>query len=145
MTIAVNEAASGFDSWASGFSLVSSIETGDDDNDGIENVLEYILGGDPTAADLSIIPNGATNGANYELTFTRSDDSETDATTTVQFGSDLTAFPTTTETVPAASGTVGSVTFTIVENDDGDDDVTASIPHGGATEFFGRVAGSLNP
>lgn len=145
VTIAVNEVVSGFGSWASGFSLVSSIETGDDDNDGIENVLEYILGGDPTAADLSIIPVGATNGANYELTFTRSDDSETDATTTVQFGSDLTAFPATTETVPAASGTVGSVTFTIVENSESDDDVTASIPHGGATEFFGRVAGSLNP
>ena len=145
VTIAVNEAASGFDSWASGFSLVSSIGTDDDDNDGIENVLEYILGGDPTTADLSIIPNGTTNGANYELTFARSDDSETDATTTVQFGSDLTAFPATTETVPAASGTVGSVTFTIVENGEGDDSVTASIPHGGATEFFGRVAGSMNP
>ena len=145
VTIAVNEVVSGFGSWASGFSLVSSIETGDDDDDGIENVLEYILGGDPTAADLSIIPNGATDGANYELTFTRSDDSEIDATTTVQFGSDLTAFPATTETVPAASGTVGSVTFTIVENGEGDDSVTASIPHGGATEFFGRVAGSLNP
>lgn len=145
VAITVNEAASGFDSWASGFSLVSSIGTDDDDNDGIENVLEYILGGDPTTADLSIIPNGATNGANYELTFARSDDSETDATTTVQFGSDLTAFPATTETVPSASGTVGSVTFTIVENGEGDDSVTASIPHGGATEFFGRVAGSLNP
>jgi hypothetical protein len=145
VTIAVNEVVSGFGSWASGFSLVSSIETGDDDKDGIENVLEYILGGDPTAADLSIIPNGDTNGANYELTFARSDDSEIDATTTVQFGSDLTAFPATTETVPAASGTVGSVTFTIVENGEGDDSVTASIPHGGATEFFGRVAGSLNP
>lgn len=120
-------------------------ETDDPEFDGIENVLEYILGGDPLVADLSILPDGVINGANYELTFTRSDDSEIDATASVEFGSDLTAFPTVTEDVPAASGTVGSVTFTITENGAGDDIVNATIPHGGATEFFGRVSGSLNP
>lgn len=146
VTITVTEVvASGYTAWSSGFSLVDATETGDDDLDNIENVLEYILGGDPTVADLSILPTDAINGANYELTFTRSDDSEADTTLTVQFGSDLTAFPATTTTVPAASGTVGSITFTITENGVGDDDVTASIPHADATEFFGRISGTLNP
>ncbi|MGJ8650701.1 MAG: hypothetical protein ACSHX4_10105, partial [Opitutaceae bacterium] len=141
---------SGFGTWASdnGLDGTAGFENGELDDpefDGIENVLEYILGGDPLLADASILPTGAINGANYELTFKRSDDSESDATASVEFGSDLTSFPTTTEVVPAASGTVGTVVFTITENGADADDVTASIPHGGATEFFGRASGSLNP
>ena len=148
VTLTAQAAAAGYTTWASDNGLTEGVNdsgTDDPEFDGIENVLEYIFGGDPLVADLSILPTDAINGANYELSFTRSVDSKTDATVSVQFGSDLTAFPATTEIVPEASGIVGSVTFTITQDIDGNDDVTASIPHGGATEFFGRVSGESNP
>lgn len=125
--------------------FINDGETDDPDFDGIENVLEYILGSDPLESDLSILPAGEIDGRDHEWSFTRNDVSETDATTSVQFGSDLKCFPTTTEVVPAMSGTVGSVSFTITENGVSDDDVIATIPLGGATEFFGRVSGALIP
>lgn len=142
---------SGYGTWASDNSLTEGVNDGELDDpefDGIENVLEYILGGDPLTADPSILPDGVISGADYVLTFKRSDVSEADATLSVEFGADLTTFPTTTAVVPAGPGivVVGDVTFNITENaGDEDDDVTASIPHGGATEFFGRASGELNP
>ena len=53
--------ASAYESWASKFGVGS--ETNDDDNDGLLNVYEYGLGGDPTnAADQGISPSYSVGG-----------------------------------------------------------------------------------
>jgi autotransporter-associated beta strand protein len=63
-----------YDAWAIGFSGFS--ETGmelDPDRDGISNLLEFVLGGDPTRADNSeVLPRIDASGDDLLFTFTRS-------------------------------------------------------------------------
>ncbi|GAA5484758.1 beta strand repeat-containing protein [Haloferula sargassicola] len=132
-------AVTGFDSWILGYGLDAADrgETADPDGDGIVNLLEYVLGGDPSVGDASIAPAAAKSGNNLVMTFKRSDASEGDVAASLQYGSGLASW--TTVTVPAANGTSGGVTFTVVENGTDPDDVTATIPAGGSAKFFGRL------
>ena len=61
-------------SWAGGFGLGPSVQNpGDDpDHDGVSNLLEYALNGNPAFADRSILPTQRLNGSNIEFTYTRS-------------------------------------------------------------------------
>jgi autotransporter-associated beta strand protein len=64
----------------------------DPDNDGINNLMEYVLGGIPAgpgASDRSILPRQTVDATNLVLTFKRSDLSERDTTQVVQLSSDM--------------------------------------------------------
>ncbi|MCP5547378.1 MAG: autotransporter-associated beta strand repeat-containing protein [Akkermansiaceae bacterium] len=137
--IQVGAAAGGFDDWIAGFGLDPADQdpTDDPDNDGVSNIVEYVLGRDPSVGE-GAASTGVKNGANFELSFERSDLSLTsaDVTILIEYGNDLAGW--TEVEVPAASGTVGGVVFTITDGDP-TDSIVASIPTSSATEFFARV------
>lgn len=138
LTLAVTSGG-GYGSWITGFGLAVADQdpTDDPDNDGVENIVEYALGRNPSVPEGSA-SNAVKNGANLELTFERSDLAETngDVSIIVEYGDDLIAW--TAVAVPATSGTVSGVAFTITDGTP-DDKVLATIPDGGSDRYFARV------
>lgn len=127
----------GFGAWISGFpSLSDHGPTADPDQDGIPNLLEYILGGNPNASDLAILPTLDASGANFVFTFTRRVESVTDTIQFFEYGSDLANWNPIDITTPGAQGvTLGipsgglqTVTIAIPK---------AAVPEGG--KLFGRL------
>ncbi len=69
--------SSRYDTWAAGpFAkpFTNSDPAVDFDNDGLANLLEFVLGGDPTISQPGVAPAAATTGGNLVLTFKRSED-----------------------------------------------------------------------
>lgn len=146
-TLRVISVASGFDSWIGGFGLALADQepNGDPDNDGMDNLLEFALNGDPSLSDPSILPQVALTSEKFEFTYQRRIDSISPETTqTFQWGTTLAAWPG-SAVIPATSGTVGAATVTIsagVPSDAVTDTVKISIPRtesGTAGKLFGRL------
>lgn len=130
----------GYTSWALSKGLTIGVndgESADPDQDGLVNLLEYALGGDPLGSSQSSNPAAAPDGTSLLLTFKRLDLSETDTTIKVQWSTDLG----TTWTDFVTLGAESSATVTIVENGTGLDDVTVAIPLSYAVngKLFARV------
>ncbi len=111
------------------------------DQDGILNILEYILGGDPLASDLGtgILPDAEVIGNDFVFTFHRSDLSETDTTLIFQWGSDLTGW--TNVPIGPVDSTTGNVTVGVAEIGDSPDAITVRVPVSNAQggKLFGRL------
>lgn len=115
----VKPGASGFDSWADSWTspaLADKSPGGDPDGDGVKNLLEYILGGDPRVSDLSILPSQSVVGGNLVLSYKRNDNSSNDTTQVGEWSTDLSTW----------NGAIAPV----IVNDNGAaaDDVTISVP-----------------
>ena len=79
----------GFSGWAdSWLGLTDKTAGGDPDRDGVSNLLEYVIGGDPRVSGTSLLPGKAIVGANLVLSYQRSDASEADTTQAGQWSSD---------------------------------------------------------
>ena len=130
---------SGFSSWISGFTVADKTASDDSDNDGINNLLEYVLNGDPSVASTSILPSSVVTQSAFEFTFSRRADSKNDTTLTFQYGSTLAGW--TDITIPVSSGTVGGATVTVTADGNSADTVKVSIPSGFAVggKLFGRL------
>ena len=130
----------GYASWINGFGLAAGDKDAldDPDFDGTTNLMEYVLGGNPAVTGGFTRPTAAKSGSNLLVTFNRADLAQAagDAAIKLEYGNNLTGW--TAVTVPATSGTVGAVTFTITDGSP-TDTVVASIPAGVDTRFFGRV------
>ncbi len=131
-----------YDTWASanGLSGANAAWNVDGpDQDGVLNVLEYILGGNPLASDPGILPDAAVTGTHFVFTFNRSDDSETDTTLNFQWGTDLQAWN--NVAVGATNSTTGNVTVTVAENGGDPDTITVQVPRSNAPggKLFGRL------
>jgi autotransporter-associated beta strand protein len=137
--LAVASGGDGFGSWITGFGLDLEDRDPDDDpdQDGVSNLVEYALGRNPAVAD-GAASTGGKNGANFELTFQRGDLAVTngDVALFVEYGNNLTGW--TQVAVPATSGMVGEVNFTITDGSPVDT-VVAGIPTASAVKFFARV------
>lgn len=131
----------GYGSWITGFGLAVADQdpTDDPDHDGFNNLLEYVFGGNPSVSGTGIAPVGSKSGSNFIVTFRRTDLAEGDTTQILEYGNNLVGW--TPVTVPAASGVVAGVTFTVDEGTPATepDQVTATIPTAGAGQFFGRI------
>ncbi|WP_367870198.1 beta strand repeat-containing protein [Luteolibacter sp. Populi] len=126
--------ATGYTEWLAGYpGLVDTTADGDSDKDGIANVLEYILGGDPTLNSSALLPTQQIVGTNVVFTFKRSDDSEVDTIQTVQWTTDFVIWNDIAVN-PAPAGNVS-----IAENGAADDDVTVTIPRNGEVKIFARL------
>jgi autotransporter-associated beta strand protein len=139
--------ASGYGSWIGGFGLALADQdpTDDPDKDGVNNLLEFVLNGNPSLADSSILPKLVVTATAFEFTYQRRDDSLSPETTqTFQWGTTLATWPG-SAVIPAGSATVGVATVTVsagVPSDAVTDTVTISIPktEAGATgKLFGRL------
>ncbi len=143
--------ASPYDDWAddfAGFSPTSA--TLDFDNDGLKNLMEFVLGGNPTLSQANIAPTASASGVDLVITFKRSDASELQPVAVkVQISDDLTF------STPANDILIGAVsvavpiaptgaTYTVAEGAgvNGLDTVTVTIPKAAAAKKFARVVGS---
>ncbi|MES2477145.1 MAG: autotransporter-associated beta strand repeat-containing protein [Verrucomicrobiota bacterium] len=132
--------SSGYASWASSKGLDGSNngENQDPNNNGILNLMEYVLNGDPKNAEApsAVLPTLNTSGANLVFTYSRLDASLADTVQTFQYGSDLSG-AWTNIIVPTASGSVGAATVTVTDGTP-TDTVQISVPKSGA-KMFGRL------
>jgi len=133
-------APAGFASWIGGFGLPLGDQDplDDPDFDGYKNLMEYVLGSNPSTMAANR-PTVSKSGNDLVLTFSRSDLSQTagDAALKVEYGTTLTGW--TTVAVPATSSVVGGVTFAITDGSP-NDTVVATIPNGAVLKFFARVS-----
>jgi autotransporter-associated beta strand protein len=114
---------------------------GDFDNDGIENLLEYVLNGSPIGADTTILPTISPGPTHFVFTFTRREASAADTTQIFQYGSDLSGWTNLNITAPVASE------VTLSPPSAGLQRVTISIPKSLATGggIFGRLRVQQKP
>lgn len=125
---------SGYSSWIGGFTgLSDTTEAGDPDFDGIKNLVEYVLNGNPGTSDPSILPTLDASGANFVFSFSRLTDSANDTTQVFEYSGDLSSW-----TSVSITGTPGpEVAFGTPSG--GVQTVTVTIPKGTATKLFGRL------
>lgn len=135
-----------YDTWAAGpFSLpfTNTDPVVDFDQDGLANLLEFVLGGDPTVSQPGIAPSATATGANLVLSFNRSDASELQpVAVVVEVSADLATWnPADQVGIGAGSGSgPNGVTCTVTENGSAPDTITVTIPKNGALRKFARVS-----
>jgi fibronectin-binding autotransporter adhesin len=136
-TLTVGAGGSPYTTWAGGFSgFTPTTGTLDFENDGIQNLLEFVLGGNPTTNDSpSIRPTVNASGSDLVLTFNRTDLSETQPVTVkVQTSPDLVTW-----TDFATIGAVNGSGYTVSENAAAADTIIVTIPKAAASKKFARV------
>lgn len=120
----------GYAIWAAsrGLTAANNGTDQDPDHDGINNLTEYCLAGDPLASDSSILPRPAIVGAHLVLNYQRTDASETDTTLIGQWSADNQNWH---DIAP----------ILVNENGANPDDMRVSIPLGNAVDgkLFGRL------
>jgi hypothetical protein len=136
-----------FETWLGSFGLpLDTPITDDGDNDGLNNLLEFVLGGNPTTNDSpSVRPSVNASGANLVVTFNRSDESESQPVAVkVQVSDDLVTWDNANDIVIGNIGNAGPIggtgaSYTVAENDAAPDTIVVTIPKGAATKKFARV------
>jgi autotransporter-associated beta strand protein len=129
-----------YDQWALAQGLTPGLNdasAADPDLDGISNLLEFVLAGNPLQSAPGIKPSINLSGGNLLFTFLRADAAEPGATLSVQYGNDLTTW--TDVPIGATSSVSGTVAVNIVENASAPDAVTVTIPLNPALRLFTRL------
>ncbi len=144
LTVTTGPSASAYDSWTSGFSLTgpNAAFDFDYDNDGIENGLEWILGGNPTTNSAGILPAAARNlSGDLLLTFTREEDAIAETTLKVEFGTDLASWPKQATIGATSSGPDANGVTISIDTSASPDAVTVTIPVSNAPsgQIFARI------
>ena len=136
--------SSAYDTWIGTFNppltnASDRLATADPDNDGFNNLAEFVLNGNPSVSSQALAPTLDASGSNFVFSFTRRDDSEATAPVVFQYGSDLASW--TGVAVGATSGSVGSATIGVTEGGTVTDAITVSIPKTVAVggKLFGRI------
>jgi hypothetical protein len=98
--------ATPFQSWIAGYSSITApadkLLSADPDRDGINNLTEFALGGNPSVASASIAPTISDSGSNLVVSFNRSADSVSTTNAVVQYSTDLSTW--TDVSTPTTSG-----------------------------------------
>lgn len=139
--------SSPYQSWVSNFPALDTeakrLPSADPDNDGLTNLMEFVLSGNPGVADGGIRPVVSTTATDVLFNFNRRDEVVPGYTLKAQYGSNLTGW--TDATIPAASGASGSATVTVTDGS-GSDAISVSLPKNLATggKLFVRLLVSEN-
>ena len=108
--------------------------TADPDQDGIVNLLEFVLdGGNPNESNQGILPTLDASGANFVFTFRRRAETASVTSQTFQYGTNLSGW-TDLPIAPSAE-----VVITPDTPSSGVDQVTITIPKATNTKMFGRL------
>jgi fibronectin-binding autotransporter adhesin len=141
--------ASPYDTWAGGNFTNPFSNTGkevDFDNDGLKNLLEFVLNGDPTVSDNpSPAPALTVTGTDFVFSFNRRDDSVAETTVLFQYGNDLATWSNATVTPGNSTFTINATlngTITVNSNNATTDAVSITIPK--AASSTGKLFGRLN-
>lgn len=136
-----------FQTWALTFPALDTsakrLPDADPDNDGVINLMEFVLNGNPGTSDnASIAPTLNASGSNFIFAFNRRADSAGDVTQVFEYSTDLADWTTKAPvTIPTTPGTTG---FVAVGASSGTapnqvQAVTVTIPKGSDTKLFGRL------
>lgn len=138
--------ASAYTTWMASFPAITApadkLEAADPDGDEIENLLEFVLNGNPSVSGQSILPTLNASGSDFVFNFTRRADSASEATQVFEYSTNLvdwtTKAPIVIPTAPGTSGpvTVGASTGTAPNQLQA---VSITIPKGSDTQLFGRL------
>ena len=135
--------ATPFQTWALTFPALDTaakrLPDADPDNDGLTNLMEFVLNGNPGTVDPSVVPTLNASGTDFVFSFARRDDSEAGSTLVFQYSTDLTGW--TDTTVGASGGVVGAATVVVTENSTNPDAITVTVPK--TTAPGGRLFGRL--
>ena len=111
--------------------LSDKTPNGDPDNDGIANLVEYVLqGGDPSVSTTGTLPTVDASGGNFIFTFYRRA-AATGTTQTFEYGTNLSGW--TPVAIPGSSG------VTVADQGGGIDKVEITVAKGAETQLFGRL------
>jgi autotransporter-associated beta strand protein len=126
----------GYASWADSWDnppLSNKTTGGDPDHDGVSNLLEFVLGGDPRVSDPSVLPQSAISGDFLILSFKRSHASVLHTQLVGQWSTDLVEWN-------------DIETILVSENPDGTDNMEIRIPlsHADDGRLFGRLKAVTN-
>ena len=131
----------GYSSWAAdpANGLTAGVNDGptqDPDNDGIKNLLEYVLGGLPMASSTGVLPVMTTTATDFVFTFNRNDVSEGDTALIFQYGTNLSTW-----TNVAIGATSSLPVVNVSEASTSPDVITITIPKSNAVDgkLFGRL------
>lgn len=141
----VNDGPSNYEVWAStaGLTGVNAGADADPDKDGLANVLEWLLGGNPAANDAaSKGPAVNRDGEFLTVTFSRGDDSEAELDTYLQYTTDFATWSQVGVTSNEWAAPDGS-SLTITENGSAPDTIAVKIPTGSNTKMFVRLASEI--
>ncbi len=112
--------------------LADKTPSGDPDNDGLPNLLEFVLkNGDPAASNPAILPTISASGDNFVFTFYRRNATAAETTQTFEYGTGLDAWS--SITIPGGNG------VTVTDQGNGIDQVEVAVPKGSNTSMFGRL------
>ncbi len=121
---------SSYSAWVANFPGLSDTSVGGDpDKDGIKNLLEYVIGGNPGESSTSLLPTQSIVGTDLVLSYKRNDYSEADTTQVGQWSTDMLIW----NDIPPVK---------VSENLAEPDDMTISIPlsnAGAEGKLFGRL------
>lgn len=135
-TLTPKAALTGYAAWVGGFSGLSNAAAGaDPDNDGLANVAEYVLNGDPRKSNLAIGPQALPAAGGQRFSFVRRIDSKADTTLVFQTSSDLLNWADTA--VPASAS--GNFAVQAGVPSAGLETVTFTVPSPVGTRVFGRL------
>ena len=134
----------GYNAWAilKGLTAANNGLAQDPDNDGVTNLMEFYLDGNPLAGNPAVLPSAALDATYLTLTFKRRDDAEIDvASQVVQFGTNLGTWASSPIGAATTPADANGVIVTVSENGADPDDVVIKIPrtHAVAGKLFGRL------
>ena len=140
-----------YPSWiaSKGLSGGNAAGNADPDNDGIQNALEYVLGGEPNPATAdsnsnAILPVSSSTAGNLVFRFKRKDVSESAVNLTFEWSTDLAFTTLNSLAVGTVSSAASGIVVTVVEDtpDAATDDITITVP--AAMGLGGKLFGRLN-
>jgi alpha-galactosidase len=140
----VEAPVSGYFAWASSNASGTTMVQ-DQDNDGVSNALEYVLGGTVLANDLARFPTVTISDGNILYTFKR-DQTSINASTAlaIKVGSSLATWPLSYD-VGADTATSSSGVNVIKGVPAGFDTVTLSLPYNTNTRYFIHLSVTITP
>jgi autotransporter-associated beta strand protein len=128
--------AGGYADWAA-INAPTGTPGDDFDGDGVSNGVEWVLGGDKNTNDISKLPSLTTSGGNLVFTFKRDQGTVgAGATLKIDVGTDLSSWPV---SYPVPDAPVATPPVTVVDNLDGTDTVTLTIPQAPDAKKFARL------
>ncbi len=130
---------SGYVNWMSGNpGLSDKTQLADPDQDGLSNLLEYVLHGDPRVFSATLLPATTVDGTNFSFQFNRLAASASDTSQIFQYSTDMIHWSDVKITSPTDAGVVIGP-----PDGNGDQSVAVTVAKGTHGKMFGRL--KVNP
>ena len=138
-SLVLSVATAGYTTWMASFVAGGltgdTTPAGDPDNDGISNLMEYVLNGNPGQPSLNILPTRTEDPLNFIFSYTRRVESANDTTQTFEYTTDLSDWSNQVAIITPST----DPRVVIGPESGGTQSVTVTIPKNGNAVLFGRL------